>query len=47
MDDAHEIDVHHALEQRRIGAAERRGFCRARVRNQDVDRLPDGGFRDG
>jgi hypothetical protein len=47
VDHAHEIDVHHPLEQRRIGTAERRGFRRARIGNEDVDRLPRGGFGNG
>ena len=47
MDHAHEIDVHHPLEQRRIGAAERRRFRRTGIGNEDVDRLPGGGFRNG
>jgi hypothetical protein len=47
MDHAHEIDVHHPLEQRRIGTAERRRFRCARIGNEDIDRLPRGGFRNG
>ena len=46
MDDAHEIDVHHALEHRRIGLAKRRGFGRAGIGDEDIDRLARGGLRD-
>ena len=43
---AHEIDVHHAREHRRIGLAERRGFGGACIGNEDVDRLAGGRFGD-
>ena len=46
MDDAHEIDVHHALEHRRIGLAKRRGFRGAGIGDEDIDRLARGGLRD-
>ena len=47
VDHAHEIDVHHPLEQRRIGAAEGCGLRRTRIGNQDVDRLPRRGLGNG
>ena len=46
MNHAHEVDVHHAPEQRRIGFCERRGFRSAGIGDQDIDRLPRRGFRD-
>ena len=39
MNHAHEIDVHHAPEQRRIGFRERRGLGSTRIGDQDIDRL--------
>ena len=47
MNHAHEVDVHHAPEQRRVGFCERRGFRSARIGDQDIDRLPRRGFGDG
>ena len=44
MHDAHEIDVEHAPEQRRVGPAEWRALGAARVGDQDVDRAA---LRDG
>ena len=39
MHDAHEIDVHHALEQRGVGLGKWRRFRDARIGDQDIDRL--------
>ena len=45
MNHAHEIDVDHAPEQRRVGFCERRRFGDPGIGDQDIDRLPRCGFR--
>ena len=46
MDDAHEVHIHHTLEQRGIGFEERRGFGGAGIRDENVDGLARCGFGD-
>ena len=45
MNHAHEVDIHHAPEQRRVGFCERRGFRDPGIGDQDIDRLAACGFR--
>ena len=46
MNNAHEIYVHHALEQRCVGFGEERGLRGTGIGHQDIDRLPRRGLRD-